>query len=234
MLTLNRPERRNALDTALLRALLDALGEAGRDGGVRAVVLAGAGGAFSAGADVREELDHGGLVRRTDLFARVYEAIAAFPRPTVAAVTGPCVGGGAEAAAACDLRVAEAGATFRFPGAAMGIPVGAAKLVGLVGLGTAKDLVLTSRTIDAAEAHRVGLVQRLVPDGEGLAAALEVATAIAERHADAVAHVRRLFDRFGGLSERVAIENDALRAVAEAAGDYSAVTLPDPRAGRGR
>jgi enoyl-CoA hydratase/carnithine racemase len=166
-----------------------------------------------------------------DLFAQVYEAVATCPLPTVAAVAGPCVGGGAELAAACDLRVADPTAAFRFPGAALGFPVGPAKLIGLVGLGTAKDLVLTSRTMAADEALRVGLVQRLVPDGEVLAAALEVAGEISRNNPAAVRYLKRQFDRFSGLGDRVAAENDALHAHAEAGGDFAALTAPKPGVG---
>jgi enoyl-CoA hydratase/carnithine racemase len=226
-LTLSRPDARNALDTALLGDLLDGLGDAVADQGTRAVVLAGAGGSFSAGADLREPLDHDGTVRRMDLFCEVYEAIGTAPKPTIAAVSGACVGGGAEIAAACDIRVCDATARFRFPGAALGFPVGAAKLVGLVGLGAAKDLVLTARTVDAEEALRIGLVQELVQDV--LAAAHLRASAIAGNAPEAVAWLKKQFATFSGLGDRIAAENDALHAHAEAGGDYFALTMRDPK-----
>lgn len=228
VVVLNRPAVRNAMSTALLGELLEALGDVLRDSAVRAVVLTGSGGSFSAGADLREDLDHAGQVRRMELFGQVYEAVGTSPTVTIAALAGHCVGGGAEVAAACDLRVADPTARFRFPGAALGIPVGAAKLVGLVGLGTAKDLVLTSRTIDAGEAHRIGLVQRLTEPGEALDGARAVAAAVAGQHPDAVAHLKRQFARFSGLGDRLHVENDGLRALAEAGGDYGALTMPDP------
>ncbi len=229
VLTLNRPHVRNAMDTALLGELLDAFADAVAADGVRVVVVTGAAGTFSAGADLREPLDHAAGVRRMDLFAAVYEAVGTCPKPTVAAVEGACVGGGVEVAAACDIRVAAATATFRFPGAALGIPVGAAKLVGLVGLGAAKDLVFTARTFDAAEALRLGFVQRVVAAGEARDAALDLAGAIAANADDAVRFLKRMFLGFSGTGDRIAAENDALHAVAEAGGDYTAVTMPDPR-----
>jgi enoyl-CoA hydratase/carnithine racemase len=227
VLTLSRPEARNAMDTAMLMALVDALADAVAAEPVAAVVLTGAGGHLSGGADLREPLDHAGRIRRMELFGQVYEGLATCPKATVAAVEGACVGGGAEVAAACDLRVAGPTAAFRFPGAAMGLPVGPAKLVGLVGLGTAKDLVLTSRTVDAAEAHRIGLVQRLADDP--LAEALAVASAVAAGSAHAVTYLKAQFDRFSGLGDRVNAENDALHALAEADGDYTALTAPNPK-----
>ncbi|HVM14083.1 MAG TPA: enoyl-CoA hydratase/isomerase family protein [Egibacteraceae bacterium] len=229
VLTLQRPDARNAMSTALLGELLDAVADAVADGEVRVLVVTGSGGSFSAGADLREELDHAGQVRRMDLFCQVYEAVATCPKPTMAAVEGHCVGGGVEVAAACDLRVAGATASFRFPGAALGIPVGAAKLVGLVGLGAAKDLVLTSRTFDVDEALRIGFVQRLTPEGGALDVAQQAAAQIAGNHPDAVAQLKRHFDRFSGLRDRVAVENDALHGLAEAGGDYTLLTMPDPK-----
>lgn len=230
VLRMSRPEARNAMNTEMLAELLDAIGEAADDAEVRALVVCGAGGSFSAGADLREVLDLDGQVRRMDLFAQVYEAVGTCPKPVVAAVEGNCVGGGVEVAAACDLRVADPSASFRFPGAALGLPVGAAKLVGLVGLGTAKDLVLTSRTFDAEEALRIGFVQRLAESDGALETALDVARHIAANNPDAVRYLKRQFLAFSGLGDRIQAENDALHALAEAGGDYDALTMPDPKA----
>ena len=224
-LVLDRPQARNAMDTMLLGELLDALSDAVADDGVKVIVFAGAGGAFSAGADLREQLDDAGRMRRQDLFNALYEAVASCPKPTVAALAGPAVGGGAELAAACDVRVADRTASVRFPGAALGIPVGAAKLVGLVGLGAAKDLVFTSRTVAAEEAHHLGLVQRLVDAGDALRTAQEVAAAIAANDQPTVRYLKRQFDRFSGVGDRIQAENDALHAVFEAGGDLGAVAL---------
>lgn len=227
LLVLSRPEVRNALDTALIGELLEAVGSAVVDPGTRALVISGAAGHFSAGADLKEALDQDAAVRRIELLCDVYEAIGTSPKPTVAAISGACVGGGAELAAACDIRVSDRSARFRFPGAALGFPVGAAKLIGLVGLGAAKDLVLTARAFDAAEALRLGFVQALVDDP--LAAALERAEAIAANDADAVAWLKRQLAIFAGLGDRIAAENDALRSHARAGGDYRALTMEDPK-----
>lgn len=226
--TMSRPEARNAMSTALLGQLLDAVADAMAAEQVAVLVLTGDAGHFSAGADVKEPLDGPGHVRRMELFGQVYEAIATSPKATVAAIRGVCIGGGAEVAAAADIRVASPDAVFRFPGAAMGYPVGAAKLVGLVGLGQAKDLVLTSRTIDVTEAHRLGIVQRLTA-ADPLSEALEVAGAIAANDAHTVTYLKAQFDRFSGLGDRVQAENDALHALAEAGGDYTSLTAPNPK-----
>ena len=234
LLTLQRPQARNALSTELLAELLDAIGDAAGRQGVRAIVLAGEGGSFSAGADVHEPLDHAGRVRWMELFTAVGEALATSPVPTVAAVSGACVGGGAELAAACDLRVAEPGASFRFPGAARGYPVGAAKLVGLVGLGTAKDLVLTGRTVEVDEALRLGLVQRVAgEEGAVLGLARTVADEIAAGQPEAIHHLRRQLATYSGAPDRVAAEHDLLRALTEAGGDYDAIGGVEGRGGAG-
>lgn len=226
---MDRPAARNALNTPLLGELLDAVGAAVAAEAVRVVVLTGAGGHFSAGADIREPLDHAGTVRRMELFSAVYEAIGTSPKPVVAAVEGACVGGGAEVAAASDIRVVARSAGVRFPGAAVGVPVGAAKLVGLVGLGTAKDLVLTARTMPGDEALRVGFAQRLVDDGTALDHAAEVATAIAANHPQAVTHLLAAFDRYSGASDRINAENDGIEKLAQAGGDWTALTMRDPK-----
>jgi enoyl-CoA hydratase/carnithine racemase len=212
---LHRPEARNAMDTALLSSLADVLDDAARDGDLRGLLLTGSGEHFSAGADVRETTDDGGR-RRMELFTLVYELLTDLPVPTAAAVEGYAVGGGAEAAAACDLRAAGQGASFRFPGARYGIPVGVARTVGLVGLGTAKDWVLSTRDVSASEAHAAGFVQRVTATGGAEDAARTWLTEVAARDAGTVRLLKRLFnDASGGLSDRVAYENDALRSQAE-------------------
>jgi enoyl-CoA hydratase/carnithine racemase len=215
VVVLRRPNARNAMDTALLAALADVLSDAADEGDLRGVLLTGAGGQFSAGADIREATADGGR-RRTELFTLIYELLTDLPVPTVAAVEGYAVGGGAEAAAACDLRVAGRGATFRFPGARYGIPVGVARTVGLVGLSTAKDWVLSSRDVPAEEAHRVGFVQRLVDDGASVEVARAWLTEVAQRDPATVRLLKRLFnDAAGSVSDRIAFENDVLRTQAE-------------------
>jgi enoyl-CoA hydratase len=214
ILTMHRPEARNAMDTAMLMELVEAVDEAEGDARVRGLLLTGAGGAFSAGADVHEPTDDGHR-RRMELFTVLYERLTGFQRPTAAAIEGAAVGGGAEAAAACDLRVAARGSRLRFPGAIYGIPVGTARTVGQVGLSVAKDWVLSSRDVDAEEAHRVGFVQRLVEPGQAVETALGWLEQTAARDPDTVALLKRLFNDHAGLRDRVAFENDALRAQAE-------------------
>src|SRR5688500_16700559 len=154
LIRLERAEARNAITTQMLRELLDHLGTAREDHAVRVLVISSIDQmGLSAGADVREELDEEGAVRRMELWAEFYDALTAFPRPTVAACHGACVGGGAEIAIACDLRVGGSNLRLRFPGGALGVPVGPARLVTLCGLSVAKYLLLTAKR---SEERRVG------------------------------------------------------------------------------
>ncbi len=216
VVTFARPQARNAMDTALLTATIDALDAVDRQPDARGVLLTGSGGSFSAGADVHEPLDDGGR-RRMELFTALYEQLTLFRLPTAAAIEGPAVGGGAEVAAACDLRVAAAGSTFRFPGAAFGIPIGVARTIGQVGLSTAKDWVLSTRTVPAAEAYERGFVQRLVPDGGTVDVAHAWLVEVAGQDPETVELLKRLFNDHAGVRDRVAFENDVLRVQAESA-----------------
>jgi enoyl-CoA hydratase/carnithine racemase len=175
--TLDRPEALNAISTELARDLAEAVEPLATDPGVRAVVLTGAGErAFCVGADLKQRAgfdDHGWLVQR-EVFRRGFAAVRRCPLPTVAAVAGFALGGGTELALACDLVVAATDATFGLPEVRLGlVPAGGGTqlLVRRVGRSVAKDLVLTGRRVGAAEAHRLGLVDRVVPRVEVVAAA---------------------------------------------------------------
>lgn len=215
VITMDRRDARNAMSTDLLVAFVDALDEAEADASLAGIVVTGANGVFSAGADIREELADGGR-RRMELFALLYERLTLCQVPTVAVMVGPAVGGGVEVAAACDLRVAEPSAWIRYPGAIHRVPVGTARTIGLVGLGTAKDWVLSARDVRRGELVAAGFVQRAVGAGEGMAAALEWLGLVASRDAPTVALLKRMFNDSSGLRDRTMFENDALRATAEA------------------
>src|SRR3954467_5822924 len=152
LLRLEREKARNAINTQMLAELLEHLAVARGDDAVRVLVISSSDHmGLSAGADVREDLDEDGGVRRMQLFADLYDAITGFPKPTIAVCHGDVVGAGAEIAVACDIRIGGSNLRLRFPGAAWGVPVGPARLVALCGLGTAKYLLLSSRTIGAHE-----------------------------------------------------------------------------------
>ena len=207
LLRLERDAARNAMNTAMLEEMLGHLATAREDEAVRALVISSNDHlGLSAGADVREVLDEEGRVLRMELFARLYDELTAFPKPTVAACHGAVVGGGAEVAVACDLRVGGSNLRMRFPGAALGVPVGPARLVTLCGLSTAKYLLLTSRDVGADEALRMGLVHRVAPAARTEEAALELAAEVAEHPPDAVARLKQMLHRWDGVVERSADE----------------------------
>jgi len=203
LIRLNRPKARNAINTQMLVELLEHLAVARGDEAVRVLVFSSADHlGLSAGADVREELDEGGKVRRMQLFADLYDAVVAFPKPTIAACHGDVVGGGAEVAVACDMRVGGSNLRMRFPGAALGVPVGPARLVTLCGLAAAKYLLLSSRTVAADEALRMGLVNRVAPAAGTEEAALELAAGVAAHPPEAVAQLKRMLHEWDDVVGR--------------------------------
>jgi len=209
LVRLDRPEARNAINTQMLEEILGHLAAARDDERVRVLVVSSTDHmALSAGADVREELEADGRVRRMELFARVYDELTAFPKPTVAACHGSCVGGGAEIAVACDLRVGGSNLRMRFPGGALGVPVGPARLVTLCGLSVAKYLLLTARDVSADEALRWGLVHRVAPAATTEAEALRLATGVAENPPEAVARLKRMLHEWDGVEERSRAEGE--------------------------
>ncbi|MGX1478946.1 UNVERIFIED_CONTAM: enoyl-CoA hydratase/carnithine racemase [Streptomyces canus] len=163
----HHPAKRNAMTAAMWRALPPLLDTLAADPGVRALVLTGAGGTFCAGADIS-------TLRRSPeeaqgLAVHAEEALAAFPKPTLAAIRGHCVGGGSQLAAACDLRFAEEGSLFGVTPAKLGIVYPASstrRLVSLVGPAAAKYLLFSGELIDAERALRTGLVDEVLPEGE--------------------------------------------------------------------
>ncbi|BBK29768.1 enoyl-CoA hydratase/carnithine racemase [Stella humosa] len=222
--TIDRPRRANALDSATLEALAAGFERLAADPALRVAVLMSAGnGAFSGGADVGEmaglDADRAGpFIGRIH---RVCQAIARLPVPVVARIQGACLGGAMEIAAACDLRVASTDARFAMPEVLIGIPsvVEAALLPRLVGWGAAADLVLTGAAIDGAEAHRLGFIQRLAPP-DGLDDALaRVVDAIAGAGPAAIRQQKRLMRAWQELPLAAAIDAGAAMFVESWQGD---------------
>jgi enoyl-CoA hydratase len=183
VVTLNRPEKRNALNLQLVEALSAQLDELAVRDGLRAVVLTGAGDkAFVAGADIAELRERGAEESLAGINSSLFRKVEEFPWPVFAAVRGWALGGGLELAMACDVRVAGRSARFGQPELNLGILPAAGgmhRLPALVGMGCAKDLVLTGRLVDAAEALAMGLVSRVVEDERVLEETLEAARASA-------------------------------------------------------
>ncbi|MER6102755.1 enoyl-CoA hydratase-related protein [Streptomyces sp. NPDC001832] len=164
---ISNPAKRNAMTAAMWNALPGLLERLAADPAVRVLVLTGAGDTFCAGADISSLRDTARDPQALAVAAE--EALAAFPRPTVAAVRGYCVGGGSQLAAACDLRFAEEGASFGVTPAKLGIVYPASstrRLVSLVGPAAAKHLLFSGELIDTARALRTGLVDEVLAAGE--------------------------------------------------------------------
>ncbi|HWM63496.1 MAG TPA: enoyl-CoA hydratase/isomerase family protein [Solirubrobacterales bacterium] len=209
LLRLERPEARNAIDTQMLAELLEHVAVARGDEAVRVLVVSSSDPmGFSAGADVKEELDEEGSVHRMQLFADLYDAAIGFPKPTIAVCHGDVVGGGAEVAIACDMRVGSANLRMRFPGAALGVPVGPARLVTLCGLAAAKYLLLSSRTVGADEALRLGLVNQVAPTASTEEAALKLAAQVAAHPPEAVARIKRMLHEWDDVEGRSRVEGE--------------------------
>jgi enoyl-CoA hydratase len=228
LLTIDRPERHNAVDGATATALREGFEAFCADAGARVLVLTGAGErAFCAGADLKalETLDvdaPGGPLGFTRL---------ASPKPTIAAISGWCLAGGLELALWCDLRIAAAGATFGCPERRWGVPLidgGTQRLPRVIGSGRALDLVLTGRMVDSAEAFAIGLVNELVEPGHHLERALALAEEIAAHPQETLCSDRRaLLEGEGlaladGLALEAALGRDRLAAGLEGARRFAA------------
>ena len=170
----NNPEKRNAVSLDMWQAVERVLEEFATDGDVRVVVLSGAGGkAFVSGADISKfEDERSGVeavARYNATTARIYEKLNAFSKPTIAQITGSCVGGGVALAVCCDLRICGEGSQFGIPAAKLGLGYGFAglqRLVNVIGPAFAKEMFFTARLFSAAEAYEMGLVNRVVPDDQ--------------------------------------------------------------------
>lgn len=191
VLTINRPDKRNALNGPLRCALLGALDAAARDTTVRAIVLTGAGDkAFVAGADIaefegRSPVDQYRVMKQPSVF----DAVERLSKPVIAAINGFCLGGGMELALACDIRIASSSARFGQPEVNLGIIPGGGgtqRLPRIVGLGAACRMILTGDLIDAAEALRLRLVEEVVAPESLLTRAVAVAESIAAKSPVAV------------------------------------------------
>lgn len=199
LVTINRPEVRNALNPAALGALRDALDKVGADTLTRCVVLAGEGGHFTAGDDLTEtaRMDSSGFETMIGGFQSITVALRSMPQPVIAAIEGYAVGGGLEIAAACDMRVCAEDSIFFCPEVSLGLLMSNASsslLPRLIGSGRTRELVLTGRRFDAAWAQRAGLVNRVIPRGQVVDGALEMAREVAANQPLAVRATKRLLN----------------------------------------
>jgi enoyl-CoA hydratase len=186
VVTIDRPEKLNALSQQVRDEMLEVLGRLEGDDGVGVVVITGAGDkSFIAGADIGEFDGRSPFDQRQAMRSpRIFDAMASFPKPVIAMINGFCLGGGCELAMSCDLRVASDRARFGQPEIKLGlIPGGGGtqRLPRLVGMGHAMRLVLTGEMIGAEEARAIGLVEMVVPHDELRERTLELAAAIAAK-----------------------------------------------------
>ena len=204
ILTLNRPEKRNALDTALSRALLEALRAADGEDGVRCVVLTGAGPGFCAGADLSEFKglrDPKAAETRADLTMQLHLAFSKMVTPVVTAINGAAMGGGAGLAIAGDLALIAASAKLGYPETKHGIvaAIVMANLVRQIGRKAAFELVALGEPIDAKRALALGMVNRVVPGTKLMSEARALAEQVAAVSRPAMAQTKRLFHEVADL-----------------------------------
>ena len=187
IITLNRPERLNAINGGLLRDFIEQLETAREDKEVISVILTGAGRAFCAGEDLKESSAGKSFetwIEETDGLQEVQRMIMRLGKPLIAAVKGYALGGGCEFAMSCDIRIATEDAKFGFPETEVGLTVttaGTKLLTQIVGLGKAKELVFTGEFVDAHEALRIGLANKVVPAERLIDEALGMANKIGEK-----------------------------------------------------
>ncbi|HYM03657.1 MAG TPA: enoyl-CoA hydratase/isomerase family protein, partial [Stellaceae bacterium] len=201
LITLNRPQRLNAMNGVMLRELHRAMDAAEGDAEVRAVVLAGAGSGFCSGFDLKEQAEAkpSGVAQWRPLLQRDFDAIMRFwrsPKPTIAAVRGPCLAGGCELALACDITVAAEDAMFGEPELRFGAGIVVMLLPWLIGPKRAKQLLFTGDDkITARRAEAIGLVNEVVATGEELARALHIAADLSVIDAMALRETKRAVNR---------------------------------------
>lgn len=188
IITINRPEQRNALDLDTRKEMLQVLQDIRKDGSLKVLIITGSGEkAFASGADIHllKKMKPTECFEFFEKFShKLYDEIENLEIPVIAMIKGYCLGGGCELAAACDMRIASEDAKFGHPEVNLGlIPSGGAtqRLPRLIGIGRAKELILTGRIIEAKEAERIGLVNHVVPVGELEKTVKETASMIAEK-----------------------------------------------------
>jgi enoyl-CoA hydratase/carnithine racemase len=197
VITLNRPDKRNAFSKQMMREIAEACRQAEADDRVRAVIVTGGTKFFSAGADLNEAMAIKSTRDGVDYmkhWERVNDAVEKLEKPVIAAIEGFCVTGGFEFVLACDIRIAADGASFALTSSKIGTVPGAGgtqRLPRLIGTGKALDIMFSAESIDAKEAYRCGIVERLVPAGRALAEAKSMVKVYEKRAPLSLAYVKR-------------------------------------------
>jgi enoyl-CoA hydratase len=218
VVTLNRPDKHNAMNHELTQALIAALEDAEADQNVRVVILTGVGDkAFCAGGDMKERVDaleareSGTPVVAMQPRGDVVGVMAGMSKPVIGAINGFAYGGGARLALCTDIRLASTTATFRFVGSSYGLVVSASQLPALVGPAVAKELIFTTRVVDAAEAHAIGIVNHVYEPAELLPAAIAMAEQISANSPDAIRWAKKVIDEAAVRPEGAELERTANR-----------------------
>jgi enoyl-CoA hydratase len=238
VVTIDRPECRNAIDIETARALYDAFKRFDRDPAADVAVLTGADGAFSSGADLKA-LAEGDIkpIDRNGDYAPLGPTRLKLGKPVIAAVEGPAVAGGMELALWCDLRIAARSAVFGVFNRRFGVPLvdlGTIRLPRIVGHGRALELILTGRAVGAEEALRIGLVNEVTEDGEALARALELARTLCGFPQTAMRNDRMSAIEQWDLHGPAAIANEVARGLATITSGETLAGLARFRSGVGR
>ena len=212
VITLNRPERLNVIGNDLLNDLEAILKDIEKDDDLGALVVTGTGKVFVAGADIKEIRLVEGIVAAHKFVARVHQSfnrIEALEKPVIAAVNGLALGGGCELALVCDIRIAAETAIFGLPEIKLGVLPGAGgtqRLPRLIGVGRAKEMLYSGESIDAQEAFRIGLANRVVADDSLMETALEMAGRLSEKPPVALKLIKSAVDRGIGMDLKTALE----------------------------
>src|SRR5215813_1363772 len=214
LITLNRPEKLNALSFGLVRELDEELTRLEDDDAIKAVILTGAGDrAFSAGADIHEMagLSSEELARRSDTRGRISWHIASYTKPLIGAINGLAYGGAALLSSSLDLRIGCEKTQFRFLAASYGRVNSTWSLPALVGMPKAKELLFTGRAVGVEEAERIGLLNQVVPSAKLIESAVEMGQMIAKNDARMVQGIKRLLHEGMGMDwqERYDLEDEA-------------------------
>lgn len=215
IITINNPKTLNALNTSVLKDLDKVFDDLREENDLRAVILTGAGRSFVAGADISEmaEMNEEQGKEFGKFGSDIFRKIETFPKPVIAAVNGFALGGGCELAMACDFRIASEDAKLGQPEVGLGITPGFSgtlRLPRLVGMGMAKELIYSGNVVNAKEALRIGLVNRVFPTEDLMAATLKIAEMIAKRAPIAVEYSKKVLDKSIDIDidKGIALEND--------------------------
>lgn len=194
LITLNRPDKRNALHPELIHKLVEALGEAAADADLNVIVITGAGPSFCAGLDLGFLLsqEYEGKIAYLESVFSMFERIYTQPQPVIAAINGPAMAGGFDLAAMCDFRLCSPAATFAQTEILLGLTQMVYPLYKIIGLGRAKELAMTGETIHSDEAQRMGLVNHVCEAEELLSRTMKLAETLALRPRQALFETKRL------------------------------------------